>query len=231
MIPIYFVWERLNDYAKKHQSGQDTVADFNSKIAEVQLEVHTDLSPFYRENVKIRNLFQPWIRKFTGTEASGQISFPIVEGEVVDRILSGAYMNAGALQFGAHEISEGEIAMINDVPQRRPGVAKKNIYYYTDSANVINTLKASTDPNLSMLFYYLIFPTDASISFTEAEYADEYVQAFDEANSVNLGWNMDAANIIIYKMLEKYGITTREPWLTEYSKLGVTEQMMGRAAK
>jgi hypothetical protein len=46
---------------------------------------------------------------------------------------------------------------------------------------------------------------------------------YDAGNTVDLAWPSSAANLILYKMLEKYGVSVREQLLQEYAKYGIIQ--------
>ena len=226
MIPIYdFIWKRLADYGKKFQSGQDVVDEFNTKIDEVQLEVINDLSPFYQANELVRGVLNPWVRKVTASSAStGVVTKPAVTGETYMRPLGlGVVDNTGEYLYEINPYTESEIAISQRIPQRKPSLAKK-IVGYIPSGNTIQLYPKTTIP---YAMYYFIYPKSAKIAFTYTSTQDEDVMTLDAANTVDLAWDLNASNIILYKMLEKYGIVNREIWLSEYAKLGVNVSMFG----
>lgn len=229
MIPIYdFIWKRLADYGAKYQSGADVVDKFNTKIAEVQLEVYNDLSPYYQTNEKVRAIMQPWVNKITGVAING--TYTIAVGNTIfDRVISSAVLDSGNnILFEINPITEGELVMASRLPQRRPDFSQKRVYYLIDNPNIIR-LKPEL-PSLNYLTYYLVYPSVATIVFTFTSTQNEDIMAYDATNSVNLGWNGDAANIILYKMLEKYGIVNREQVLAQYAAVGVNMALGGKAA-
>jgi hypothetical protein len=226
MIAIYdFIWKRLIDYGKKFQSGQDAVDEFNTRIKEVQLEVANDLSPFYQVNELVRGVLNTLLRSISGTSnSSGVLSRPVVTGEKFMRILGlGVTDNSGNYRFEITQSNENEIAISQRIPQRRPDLSKK----------IVNYIPIKTDiqlyPKMAIPYYmyYLIYPLEAKIAFTYTDTQDEDVMTYDSANSTDLAWDDNASNIILYKMLEKYGIVNREGWLAEYAKLGLDVSMWG----
>lgn len=226
MILIYdFIWKRLADYGKKFQSGQDAVDEFNTRIAEVQLEVANDLSPFYQVNELVRGVLAPHVRQVTAvTNGSGLFARPTVTGEKFMRVLGlGVVDVQGNYRFEITPSTENEIGISQRIPQRRPDFTKKIVHYIPIKTDI--QLYPKSAINYSM--YYMIYPLSAKIAFTYTSTDDEDVMTYDAANSTDLAWDDNASNIILYKMLEKYGIVNREAWLAEYSRLGLDVSMWG----
>jgi hypothetical protein len=69
--------------------------------------------------------------------------------------------------------------------------------------------------------WYLIFPSNAYIAFTYTIINGEYVQQYDPGNSIDLFWDKSAANLLLYLLLEKYGISSRDDLLQEYAEMGI----------
>jgi len=224
MIDVLYIWNRLADYGQKYMSGTDKVDAFNSKLAEVQAEVYNDLSPYYETNIKVRDILRPWAKKLTGTATSGVITATVASYEF-DRVISIGITIAGAF-FGANEITEEELVEVARIPQRRPDSAKKQVYYLTSGTNIITLAPLEA---LAYTAYVLVMPKEAKIAFTLTSTDDEDVMTYNSAGSTDLEWNKNAQNIIIYKMLEKYGISNRELWLTEYAKLGIVLENQTKA--
>ncbi len=227
MIQIYdFLWKRLADYSKKFQSGMDVVDEFNTKIAEIQIEVMNDLSPFYQTNELVRGVLNPWVRKINGiSNASGVITRPVVGAEVYLRPLSFGVVDANnKYLFEINPSLENEITIAQRLPQRKPSVVKKIVNYIPDG----QTIQLYPEEAIRYKLYYLIYPTEAHIAFTYTSTADEDVMTYDAANSEDLAWDGNASNIILYKLLEKYGVGNREQLLIEYGKLGVNISLGGQ---
>jgi len=71
------------------------------------------------------------------------------------------------------------------------------------------------------ILFYLIYPTTAILAFTYQEVDGEYVQVYDPVNSVDLYWDKSASNLLLYMLLEKYGVSSRDDILNEFGKFGV----------
>lgn len=227
MIQIYnFLWKRLADYGKKYQSGIDVVDDFNTKIKEIQLEVINDLSPYYQTNELVRGILEVWVREIVSiSSGSGLVALPSVGTEVFMRALSlGVVNGSGDFLFEINPYTENEVAISQRFPQRKPDVSKRIVGY----VNYNKRIQLYPKSAINYQMFYFIYPTEAKIAFTYTTVDGEDIMAYDDANSVNLAWNENAANIILYKLLEKYGISSRELLLNEYGKLGVATSLQGQ---
>lgn len=221
MISVYsFLWQRLADYGQKYQSGADIVSYFNSKLAEVQSEIFNDFSPLYDESEKVKGLLDYWVKQQYGFSASDGTATIGTNPEVVYRPLSAGYTNSWNILFAIPSISESELIAVMRIPQRAPNLATKNVYYRFNSPGTISFYPVAITP---FFVFYLIYPTDAHIAFTYSTTANEDIMTFDPTNSVDLAWPASAANLILYKMLEKYGVSVREEVLEEYAKYGIVQ--------
>lgn len=229
MVSIYnFLWLRYTDYARKYQLQVDTVDDFNGKIAELQLEALTILGPYYQQNEKIRSLLAPWVRRiYDVADQNGQLLEPQrvgVEEETTETfyrlVAMGVTDNNGNLLYGISPAMEAEIVEMQRIPQRQPNLAKSRVYYI----NYDGVIQLYPEQAIPYVIWYLIYPTEAILAFTYNTVNGEYVQVYDPLNTVDLYWDEDASNLLLYMLLEKYGISSRDDLLAEFGKLGV--QMM-----
>lgn len=224
MIAVLDLWNRVNQYAQKFQSGQTVVDTFNGALAEVQAEIYNDLSPFYQENEKVRGLLNVWVKVVNATFTAGSYTSGDAQ---FDRVVSMAITDGNTppvMLYEINPITEGELVYANRIPQRKPDPSKKRVYYFMDGPLIIKA--APNTVALPFIMYYLTYPTLAKIAFTYSVVSDEYVMAYDSGNSTNLAWTTDAFNIILYKMLEKYGEETRDQWISEYSRLGISKPIL-----
>jgi hypothetical protein len=220
MIAVYdFLWLRLGDYAAKYQSGTDTVTAFNTKLAEVQLELHSDFSPYYGKNEKVTTLLDFWVKQQTGTSPGTGIETIGTDLEIVNRIISAGYAPSGAITFAIPAVAENELPAIARIPQRAPNVSKKIVYHRFTSPDTVYFYPAAAIP---YFIFYLIYPLEAHIAFTYTSTDDEDIMTYDPDNSVDLQWPESASNLILYLMLEKYGVSVREQLLQTYAEYGIT---------
>ena len=229
MISVLYLWNRISAYGQKYQSGADNVAYFNTALAEVQSELFNDFSAIYDESEKVKDLLNFWVRPQSGTSnpdgSTGIGTFP----EVVARPLGIGYGSPSLIQFAIPATSESELMAIARMPQRQPNVAKKNVYYRFNTPSIVNFYPVTTIP---YSLFYLIYPSTAQIAFTFSTVSNEDIMTYDPTNSTDLAWPESASNLIIYKMLEKYGVQVREQLLQEYARYGITQSVSaGEAPK
>lgn len=219
MIAVYdFLWLRLADYAAKYQSGTDVVSAFNSKLSEVQVETFNNLVPFYEVSEKVKTLLDVWVKEQVGSSDSTGFVTAGIGDEVVNRPISIGYTSGGSIIFSIVEIGETELIAIARMPQRQPNVAKKNVYYRFNSPSTLQFYPKAITP---YDMFYFIYPSEAHIAFTFTSTADEDIMTYDPTDSIDLAWPSSASNLILYGMLQKYGVSVRESLLQEYSKYGI----------
>ena len=226
MVAIYdFLWLRYIDYAKKYQLQIDAVNDFNSKIDEVQREIISILSEYYQKNDKVRTLLSPFTRRlYDQSDQNGQILFPQrvgVEEQTTEeyyRLLGlGITDENGKILFSVDKTDEDELIYSYRVPQRKPN-ADKNAVYYLQYNSVIQLYP---EEQFYYVLYYLIYPTTATLVFTYNIVDGEYVQTHDQNSTIDLQWDKNASNLLLYMLLEKYGISSRDELLSEFGRFGV----------
>lgn len=226
MIESYgFMFKRLIDYAAKYQLQVPTVDEFNSKLDEVQLEAVNILCPLYQENEKVRTMLANQVRRiYDVTNSTGQALQPqrvSVEEETTEEfyriIAMGVTDNNGKTLFGISPAMEAEIVEMQRIPQRQPNLAKSRAYYN----NYDGVIQLYPEQSIPYVLWYVIYPTKAYISFTYVLVNGEYVQQYDSGNSANLFWDKSAANLLLYLLLEKYGISSRDDLLQEYADMGI----------
>jgi len=226
MISVLTLWERVNQMAQKYQSGQTVVDTFNGALAEVQAEIYNDLSSYYQVNEKVRALLNPWVKNVAATFTTGLYTSNDAQFDRVISIAIRDTQNPPNILYAVNPITEGELVYADQIPQRKPDLAKKRVYYLMAGPATIEIFpKPGTVP---AIVYYLSYPTLAKIAFTYNLTNDEYVMTYDAGNSTQLGWALDAFNIILYKMLEKYGVETRDQWIEEYSRLGISKPILNQ---
>lgn len=229
MISVLYVWNRLLDYGAKYQSGTDTVAYFNTKLTEVQSEIFNDTSPYFDINDKIRVLLNSWVREQFGLTPSNGADTIGADPEIVNRLLSVGVTDVSQnVLFSAPETTESELIAIARMPQRAPNFASKKVYY---RFNDPDQLQLYPKQAINYFTYYLIYPLNAHIAFTYTSTDDEDIMTFDPTNSVDLAWPDSAENLIIYKMLEKMGVSVREQLLQSYAAFGFSQSSGGGVTK
>lgn len=219
---VFYLWQRCEDYIQKYQSGAQQVDYFNTKLAEVQSELFNDFSPLYDQNEKVKMLLDFWVREQIATSASDGTITVGSGDEVVNRPLSIGYTSGGSIVFQIPSINESELVASYRIPQRAPNITKKIAYYRFNTPNLV---KFYPEVAIPFKMFYLVYPTEAYIAFTYTTTDDEDVMTYDPTNSVDLAWPEFADNLIIYKMLEKIGVSIREDLLREYANFGFVQDL------
>lgn len=226
MISTYgFLWTRLIQYAQKYQLQVPAVQEFNSNLDEVQREAISLLAPHYQESELVRSLLAPWVRRiYDVSDQTGQFLQPLRVGteeettETFYRILSlGVTDGNGNLLYGISPAMEAEIVEMQRIPQRKPDLTKSRVYYI----NYDGVVQLYPQTAINYILFYLVYPTEALLAFNYTIQNSEYVQQYDPLNSVDLRWDENASNLLLYMLLEKYGISSRDDLLQEYGKIGV----------
>lgn len=226
MVAVYsFLWTRLIEYGRKYQMQSPSVDEFNHNLDEVQREAITILGPHYQVNEKVRSLCAPWVRRIYDTsDQNGQLLQPQrvgVEEETTEefyRLVGMGVVDAnGKLLYGISPAMEAEIVEFTRIPQRKPDLTKSRAYYI----NYDNVIQLYPEQEIPYILWYLIYPTAALLAFTYDLVDGEYVQTYDPENSVDLYWDKNASNLLLYMLLEKYGISSRDDLLAEFGKLGI----------
>ncbi len=138
MVSMYgFMWTRLQVYAAKYQLQMPAVQQFNSTVAEIQLEAATLLAPHYQASELVRSLLNPWVRWIYDTSNNfGQFDLPERVGveepvtETFYRIVAlGVTDGNGNILYGISPAMEAEIVEMQRMPQRKPDLTKSRAYY------------------------------------------------------------------------------------------------------
>jgi len=219
-MKVLFLWNRCADYIQKYQSGADIVDYFNTKLSEVQYELFNDLSPLYDKNEMVKELLNFWVRQQAGSSMVDGSQSLGNDPEIVNRPLAIGYTDGTSILFSITEASESELVAAARMPQRAPSVNKKIVYYRFNAPGTLNFYPAAITPYFC---YYLVYPTEAKIAFTYSSTDDEDIMTYDDVDSIDLAWPEAADNLIIYKMLEKIGVSIREELLQAYAKYGITQ--------
>lgn len=231
MISVQDLYLSVGDYGAKFMSGTSIQDTFNRNMKQVQLEIMTELAPYYQKNEFVRNLLEGWVRRYYDVSDQYGVALPpgretVIEetGETFFRPLALGVTDAnGVILHEMNSVAENEIFMSIRVPQRAPSLTKKRVYYL----NYDNRFQFYPSEAIPYILFYLIYPLDANIAFlytTDAQTGED-IQTIDTDSTVDLSWDESASNLFLFKMLEKYGFQNREQIVLEYGKLGVQFEM------
>lgn len=206
------VYDRLKDYAAKYQSGLDVVTNYNSRFAEVQQELSNYLISIIGFNERAEQLLDPLIKDFTtAAPTDGLITRP----EDFSHFLSGAYEGSPI-----HKLSPNQMATYEQIPQRRGDLSKKRVNI--SSVGGKWDVKPATATGIKVR--YVISPPTSTIAFTYSSTDDEYIMAYDDGSTVDFVWGEECIPLLVYMMLDKYGLSVREQLLMEYARLGIAKE-------
>lgn len=209
MINVVRLWNTVQQLAKNVTSGYQTQEEFNNDLADVQSALITMLAPFYSVNQSVKDLLNPFVISVTGTTSSGSIAYP------------SGYFRVLALRLNAspsYPIATNEKDIIMTSPIRMASTVK-NLYYHSQESTGIKTLPTSALP---YVLDYLKYPTTATIVLTPVSDANnDYLVP---TVGVNLEWNEDAFNFILYMMLERLGLEMKENLILSWSNIGIQKE-------
>lgn len=225
MISVYELYLSVGDYGQKYQSGLSIADTFNRNLKQVQIEIISDFAPHYWGNDAVRNLLRNWVRRIGDvSDQYGVITIPGREG--VQEETTELYMKPLALgvcdengvpQYEISPIMENEIYITLRIPQRRASLAKKRVYYL----DYDNRIQLYPQAEIPFEMFYMIYPLEARVGFRYTIVDGEDIQIPDENTTIDLSWDDNAANLFLYKMLQKYGAENREQVVAAYGAYGV----------
>lgn len=206
------LYNRVNDYLKKYQSGFDTVADYNGKFYQVQYELANYLIAIHARNERAQQYLQPLIVSANVTSsASGVMPLP---AEFM-YYLSGEYLGKPI-----HKVSVNQLITYETLPQRRGDLSKSRV----NITGINNGWLAKPASVFTVLINYVKHPPASSIAFTLSATGEEDILTYDEPNTVDFVWSEDCINLLVYMMLDKVGMSVREELLREYAQLGLAQE-------
>ena len=222
-ISILRLYNRVNDLAKKDQSGYNTVAEFNDRINQVQLEVIEKVFSIIGLTQRASDFLFPFIKTTTITTSNTGLIIPPPDSL---HYLSLSYIYADPVTGNVTNIpmrylNANEVDITATNPNRNANPVRGRVQYYDSNGSSFVT----TNSSCTVLLRYIMNPPTAQISFTTQSNSQGYYQVFDPINSIDLIWNDPAYNMIVYLMLEKLGVEIREQFLIEFSQaLGIERE-------
>lgn len=224
MINVLYLYNYVNDLARKHRSGGYTSDDqFNriNKSAEIALFQH--FAKIYEDTQDIVDHLNPFVvySSLLPTDKAGNLAFP---SDYAHRInLGGLYIeNPKECGEGVTINREPCVYLRNDEVNQvqssvlkyvKPDVATKT-FYHVFRNNRIEVLPKG-------LFWveltYLKYPVYGEIKFTMTVVNDEDVLTYDPNASKDLEWNMISFNHLVGLHLSALGIELSSPDLIQYA--------------
>ena len=219
MISVLDLWNAELEYSKKNQSGSDSVDAWNLRLKQVQIAFLNILAPLCETNQVAVNLLQPVIVESDTiiSSAAGVLTKP---SNCIYPLSYSLVTNDG--QFEVRYLRYNQLQTYKKLTQRRPDSSKNRVYI----TMLNNNLRCSPEEALSFKMIYVKEAPEAVIAFTEDDSGDEDKLVYDSNNSVDLVWDSSCYNIILYMMLERKGVSMREPLLNEFAQLGLNVELM-----
>lgn len=204
------LYDRLTDYAKKYQSGLDIATDYNSRFAEVQEEFANYLVSILAVNDKAEQFLDPLIVTATPATASGQITRPTDFRNYISASYSG---------YPVHKLSANQLETYEQIPQRKGDLTKNRVNICAQDGKW-KVMPATATISLK---YVKDVPV-STIAFTYSSTDDEDIMVYDDTTTVDFVWDEQCIPILVYMMLEKYGVSVREQLLQQYALLGLSRE-------
>ena len=223
-MQILRVWNRVNDLAKKDQSGYNTAAEFNDRIDQVQLEIVEKIYTYLGYTQRAADILAPFIK--TVLLASSNTGVVTPPSDCLHYLsLSYQYTDpiSGIRWIPCRQLDSNAVDLTAQNPVRNTNPAQNRVQYFNEN----NLTTICTNSSSQVKIRYVQRPAISQIAFTAQQSSGQYYQTYDPINSIDLLWNDAAFNLIVYLMLEKLGVEIREQFLVEFAQvLGIQREMI-----
>lgn len=214
---IVSVWNRMNQVAKAGTAGYDDQDEFNGKIDVVQKQLSNLLIDNAEGNQKITDALM-WLRKTSDPlvcDANGIIPLP----DDYSRLDSIAYVDNSGVTWPSHKLASNEVDMTRSSPVRKPNLALNETYYYFQNQAPV---MMPEQPIKAQITYYPPVPAATIVLTPNSDTNSDYLvpTVGDE-----LGWPDFCQNLIIYMVLEQFGVECKEELLVEFAQLGINREV------
>lgn len=213
------VWQRVMDLAKAGTSGMDTEDEYNGKMNSAQKIMQESLIDVAEVNQKASDALS-WLKVASGpliSDANGSIAMP----ENYLHLDTLAYIDGSNARWPATKLRTNEVEMTRSSPIRKPNLATKDINYYFKNGGLY-VMPEQASIKVDFLYYKKV--PDAAITLTPASDADS--DAVTATVGTELGWPLSVFNLLVYLILEQFGVEIREEMLYEYAQFGITREMI-----
>lgn len=220
MIDIISIQEDVSRLGKSGTSGYDNQVLFTKKANFVQNSLFEAMADVYEVNESASTAMGPFVKYYNGyTDDLGVISKP----EGFKRLLTLWVLQDDGTRATARKIMTNEYSMISTSPVRKPkknDTLEKAYCYFDDKINVL------PDEKLRVQLLYLRSPKPVKFVATRvSDNQSDYLMP-DPTKSVNFEWPSSMYNIIVYLILEQFGVEMKDQLLMEFSKYGITQEMV-----
>jgi len=216
---IVNLWYRMMGLAKAGTSGMDDAASFNGKIDSVQKSLAELLIEVAEENQKVSDALS-WLKKTSGnltTASDGSITFPS------DYLhIDSLSFVAGGKKYPGIKLRTSEIDMSATSPIRGSNATapNENNYYFMAGTLYVSPEVAAIVVNMR---YYKQVPAATIVLTPTSDSNGDYVIP---TVGTDLGWPVQMFNLLLYMVLEQYGVEVKENMLIQYAEMGITKEMI-----
>lgn len=205
MISVVRLWETLMQSAKTGTSGYQNAKEFNRDLASVQTSLMGLLAPLYALNTQVQELLTPFVKSVTvSTTRPAECAYFL-----------GATING----IPSYEITPVQAPIYQTSPIRNPTATNPTAYHYFVNGSITYIHAGS----LSGSMQYIRYPLTATLVLTPVSDANrDYVVP---TAGVELEWNENAFNLILYMMQQKLGLELKEQIQLEYASMGINTEI------
>lgn len=216
MIDTKVFIDKLQNLTRKYQSSFETGSALTDYINLAQNELAEYLYSIYEINQRALDVLGPIIVTVPlVSDSTGKLTLPADYNHRLDLL----YIK-GSKEHNTHYIGTNQVGIIERIPQRR-GDLNKNRVNYTFRNKAIQLFPKEA---LDMLLTYVKYPAQAKVAYTYSVTAGEDIRTYDVANSVNMEWDENVSNLLLYMTLDKMGIPNKDELTKEYAQLGIAKE-------
>lgn len=216
---IVNVYKQVMDITRSGTSGQDSQDEFNRRAVSVQNSLVEMLVDVNEENTKVTDALK-WLKKTTGdliSDSTGLITLPddYLHLEAV------TYVNSSGNQFPTSKIGGNSIDMTRTSPIRKANLTKNKVNYYFNSMGMYVQPEQA---GVKVRVKYIKQVPAAAITLTPVE--DSTGDYVTPTVGTEFGWPLQVQNLLMYMMLEQYGVEIKEQLMVQYAQYGIGKEMI-----
>lgn len=219
---IVQLWYRMMGLGKAGTSGMDDQFSFNGKVDSVQKALVEMLIDIAEENQKVTDALN-WLKKSSGSitaDGAGMIVMP------TDYLhLDSLSFVSGGKNYPGSKLRTDEVDMTTTSPIRASNATapNENNYYFNS-----NTLYTEVPASVVNMRYYKQVPAATIVLTPVSDDTGDYVTP---TVGTDFGWPTSMFNLLLYMVLEQYGVEVKENLLLDYAQYGISKEIIGRYTK
>lgn len=211
MIDHVRFYETVGQAARSGSSGYFSGDEWNRNLAAVETDLFNMMAPLYSSNFQVQDMLSPFVKSEEGVLSGGIL----VKPEGFSQFIS-AEINGNPV----YPLNLNEVAIVKSSPTRKPSIENNQYYNYFKNDKIYFEPSQVAKVN----FDFLGKPIPGEILLTEVSSEDsDYVTV---TSTRDLEWPEKAFNILMYLMLEKFGIDQRESIAYEYAQIGIQREIV-----